>query len=132
MPFTPEALARLQKTCERAMMTFKEIRMNKDHHFSRNLLYIDRSVPSQLNERIYLSGFDATNHPDNLKSLGITAIVNLTTEANACETDAHFEIYQIPIDDGTALPVYRVHEYIELMEAWEAEGKVVLIHCHAG
>jgi protein-tyrosine phosphatase len=106
--------------------------MNDDHNFTRNPFFIDRSVPSKLTDRIYLSGFHATSNPTFLESLGITAIINLTPDPNGCEV-AGFEVHQISIEDAQELPVRHIGEFIEVMKSFiEEEGQTVLIHCHAG
>jgi protein-tyrosine phosphatase len=105
--------------------------MNEDHDFTRNKLFIDRSVPSKLTDRIYLSGFNAANNPAFLAGLGITAIVNLTADDNGL-AEKGFEVHQISIEDGEELPIRFVAEFIEVMKAFMEEGHVVLIHCHAG
>lgn len=105
--------------------------MNDDHNFTRNPFFVDRSVPSKLTDRIYLSGFDATKNPAFLESLGITAIINLTPDDNGCEA-AGFEVHQMPTEDGQEPAVGYVGEFIEVMKAFMEEGHIVLIHCHAG
>lgn len=106
--------------------------MNDDHKFEVNKLFVDRSIPSKLTDRIYLSGFHATSNPAFLESLGITAVINLTPDDNGL-SDKGFEVHQISIEDGKELPVKYVAEFIEVMRAFIVEeGHVVLIHCHAG
>ncbi len=104
-----------------------------DHVFAVNPLYVDRSNPSQLAERLYLAGIATARDVALLRATGITAIVNLTPDDPGCEAHG-FKVLQLAIDDAAVMldPVKTVGRFIAQMEAWEASGETILIHCHAG
>lgn len=104
-----------------------------DHSFTVNPLYVDRSNPSQLAERLYLAGIATARDFALLRSLGITAVVNLTPDDPGC-SEVGFKTLQIPIDDAVSMfdPVKTIATFIARMEEWEAGGETILIHCHAG
>lgn len=102
-----------------------------DHDFNVNPLFVDVSNPSKLSDRIYLAGAHTARQHDLLRSLGITAVVNLTPDDYGCEA-AGFKVCHIKIEDAAALPDEPIKRFLATMDEWERDGEVVLIHCHAG
>lgn len=102
-----------------------------DHVFTPNPLYVDVSNPSQLDEHIYLAGCATARQHELLREIGVTAVCNLTPDDYGC-ADAGFDVFRVPIDDATEINESVVGKFLAQMDKWEAEGAVVLIHCHAG
>lgn len=101
--------------------------------FTVNPLFVDRSNPSQLAPRLFLAGAATAREHERLRTLGVTAIVNLTPDDFGCEA-AGFKVLHLKINDAEAMLDAKrtVARFIEQMDAWEASGETVLIHCHAG
>jgi predicted protein tyrosine phosphatase len=102
-----------------------------DHVFTVNPLFEDVSNPSKLTDRLWLAGAATARQHDVLRSLGITAVVNLTPDDYGCE-EAGFKVCHIQIDDAAALDTEPIVRFLSTMDEWERDGDVVLIHCHAG
>ena len=102
-----------------------------DHDFQVNPLFVDVSNPSKLSDRIYLAGAHTARQHDLLRSLGITAVVNLTPDDYGCG-EAGFKVCWVPIQDAEALDTRHFARFLAQMDEWERDGEVVLIHCHAG
>lgn len=104
-----------------------------DHVFEVNPLYIDRSNPSQLSERLYLAGIATARDYALLRELGITAVMSLTRDNPYCGGNG-FKARIFPIDDASEMlnAKWVIEEFLEQMEEWEQSGETILIHCNAG
>ena len=104
-----------------------------DHDFTVNPYYIDRTAPSKLTDHLYLSGIASAQKPELLRSLGITAVVNLTPVDDGCAA-AGFKVHQVGIDDVEDIPDPQavIGGFLAQMDAWKQSGEVVLVHCIGG
>lgn len=126
-----ESDERIAERCEFVHFLHRLQSARSDHVFERNPLYIDRSNPSQLSERIFLAGAATAREHTELRALGITALVNLTPDDYGC-AEAGFKMLHLAIDDAVALDPANVARFLAQMIAWEESDETVLIHCHAG
>jgi protein-tyrosine phosphatase len=102
-----------------------------DYNFQVNPFFVDKSQPSRLTDRLYLSGMHFARQHDALRALGVECVVNLTPDDDGC-LEAGFEVLQLTINDAEEPARVNVTTFLTAMRAWHAEDKTVLIHCHAG
>lgn len=96
-----------------------------------DLLVTQVKNPSKFNDRLYLGGMATSRNVAGLRSLGITAVMNLTDEELGHDK-VGFKSHTLFIQDGEPCTTKKVAEFIEVMKKWKASDESVLIHCHAG
>jgi hypothetical protein len=102
-----------------------------DHVFTPNPAYDDKSNPSMLTPWLYLAGAATARNHALLAELGISCVVNLTKDDY--DTDvAGFATLKLHQDDADDIEDATIATFLEVMDGWERDGAVVLIHCFGG
>lgn len=86
---------------------------------------------SQVAPRIYLGAAREASNEELLREHGITAVANLTPEYFGCDVDK-FKYLQLNHEDCVDIPPEKLKKFIDWMDARDAAGDTVLIHCHMG
>jgi predicted protein tyrosine phosphatase len=91
---------------------------------------IEAHIMNKITDQIYVGSYAAAEMLSYRNSEGITHILNCTPDAHEDLTD--FDVRQINIHDGFAIPPDSIRFAIEsIAEAVHSGGKI-LVHCHAG
>jgi protein-tyrosine phosphatase len=86
----------------------------------------------RVTDRIWIGNAAAATR-ENLKAMGVTAVVNATKETDQLHGDPQIAYVRLDHDDGVPWPPVKLRTFILFMEdQLMVRGKTVLIHCGAG
>ena len=93
--------------------------------------WYDSIGPSKITDQLYLSGYAFAASLWEKNPLGITHVLNVSTNEPYLET-AGVTYCHVPFDDGAPIPPNKFAAALAFMRfAWENQGKI-LVHCAAG
>lgn len=90
---------------------------------------------SQITPTLWLSGIDAAYSKTFLVSNRITHVLNCAEDApmGSYPLDLSLNLEQVPMeDDEYPRFLEHLHEAVMTLDAWQTEGRTVLVHCRAG
>lgn len=92
------------------------------------------SVPDEIINGLYLGDIHSSRNLNSLRNLGITTIVNMTSEPNAF-SENEFTYKNYPISDSIEqlIDMEEIEKIMNLIdEVINKKGEKVLVHCQAG
>jgi atypical dual specificity phosphatase len=82
-------------------------------------------------DRLAIGDLSDAKNEKILTESGITAILNVATEADLVPDPDHFDYYKVHIDDGQAMDLSHISEAVDFIHSRIRDGKV-LVHCLMG
>jgi dual specificity phosphatase 12 len=79
---------------------------------------------------VYISGWRATNHKDELRQAGITHVLKLYEDIPHFPDD--FTTFENPLDDGVFVPADMMRRGVQFITEQVEAGNRVLVMCTAG